>query len=328
MIDSGNTVTEATAITAELHKKLGATIATANTKPVNTALPGAQLQRLGQSTPISLEIEGTGIQTEIRPVVVNELSDPLNLGSGFLHELSLSQSLPIVLKYEGRRAFLEMGQKTVEMIRVLEDPTLQQNTTDPEVPMVHSHMPEDTSSQLTRSTLPTPKVCDTPLGNHLDIAPARSRNRARTAPQRRDPSPPRRKKNIFAAETITLKKNTLNFVPVRYAEPTRGFCTLIEPLRTFAGEVIPAVYRHAQEEQNKVAIMNMSNQHITIQRGAPVGYYSNLRHTSTKDSEETIASTRESEEDNADRVVRELKLDESPLLRDNPKMKQQVEAVI
>ena len=172
MIDSGNTVTEATAITAELHKKLGATIATANTKPVNTALPGAQLQRLGQSTPISLEIEGTGIQTEIRPVVVNELSDPLNLGSGFLHELSLSQSLPIVLKYEGRRAFLEMGQKTVEMIRVLEDPTLQQTTTDPEGPMVHSHGAEDTSSML-----PTPKVCDTPPGNHLDIAPARSRNR-------------------------------------------------------------------------------------------------------------------------------------------------------
>ena len=65
MIDSGNTVTEATAITAELHQKLGATIATVNTNPVNTALPGAQLQRIGQSNPISLEIEGTGIQTEM-----------------------------------------------------------------------------------------------------------------------------------------------------------------------------------------------------------------------------------------------------------------------
>ena len=328
MIDSGNTVTEATAITAELHQKLGAAIATADNKPVNTALPGAQLQRIGQSTPISLEIEGTGIQTEIRPVVVNELSDPLNLGSGFLHELSVSQNLPIILKYEGRRAFLEMGQKTVEMIRILEDPTLDQATTDPERPVVQPRMLEHTSSQPTSSVPPTQETRATSPDNTLDVSPKRSRNRTRTIPQRRDPSPPRRKKNIFAAETITLKKNTLNFVPIHYAEPTKGFCTLIEPLRAFTGEVIPAVYRHAQEKQNKVAIMNMSNQHITIQRGSPVGYYSNLRHTSTKDSDSTITSTRDSEEGNADRVVRELKLDESPLLRDNPKMKQQVEAVI
>ena len=154
MIDSGNTVTEATAITAELHQRLGAAIATVDTKPVNTALPGAQLQRMGQSTPISLEIEGTGIQTEIRPVVVSELSDPLNLGSGFLHELSLSQNLPIVLKYEGRKAFLEMGQKTVEMIRILEDPNLEQATTDPETPTVPPHMLANTDSQLTSSAPP------------------------------------------------------------------------------------------------------------------------------------------------------------------------------
>ena len=157
MIDSGNTVTEATAITTELHQRLGAAIATIDTKPVNTALPGAQLQRIGQSTPISLEIEGTGIQTEIRPVVVNKLSDPLNLGSGFLHELSLSQNLPIVLKYEGRKAFLEMGQKTVEMIRILEDPTLEQVTTDPEGPAVQPHILENASSQPTSSALPIAK---------------------------------------------------------------------------------------------------------------------------------------------------------------------------
>ena len=111
MIDSGNTVSTGCAITKELHKQLGVGLVRTGAGTVNTALPGAKIQKIGRSNPIEIEIAGTSppIRTSIQPIVVDQLSDPLNLGSGFLHELSLQQGIPINLRYDGEKSFLEIG---------------------------------------------------------------------------------------------------------------------------------------------------------------------------------------------------------------------------
>ena len=134
MIDSGNAVSTGCAITKKLHQQLGVGIVNTGAGTVNTALPGAKIQKIGRSNPIEIEIAGTSppIKTSIQPIVVDQLSDPLNLGSGFLHELSLQQGIPINLRYDGEKSFLDIGGQQVEMIRTLAEPPAEQLHPTPE----------------------------------------------------------------------------------------------------------------------------------------------------------------------------------------------------
>ena len=147
---------------------------------VNTALPGAKIQKIGRSNPIEIEIAGTSppIRTSIQPIVVDQLSDPLNLGSGFLHDLSVQQGIPINLRYDGDKSFLEIGGQQVEMIRTLVEPPAEQ---------VH----------------PTSET-------------ERSRPRVRAPAKEREFTPTRIRKSVYADATINLKRDTLTFVPAKY----------------------------------------------------------------------------------------------------------------
>ena len=87
LVDTGNTVTARSVITREIHNKLAAGYSSIGGQKIGTAKAGNQLKRIGRSREIRMKIQGMQRTFRIKPVVVENLSDKLNLGNGFLSEI-------------------------------------------------------------------------------------------------------------------------------------------------------------------------------------------------------------------------------------------------
>ena len=87
LVDTGNTVTARSVITKKLHNDIQSGFSALGGKVINTAKSGSGLKRIGRSNEIEMEIDGLTRKFQIKPTVVEDLSDDLNLGNGFLAEL-------------------------------------------------------------------------------------------------------------------------------------------------------------------------------------------------------------------------------------------------
>ena len=116
MIDTGNTIEEESAITAELHRRLNVGLEEVGGIPIGTANKnGPRLQKLGVSNLIEMQISGIRGKFQIKPAVVETLSDQLNLGNGFLE--SVSSEIPVSIKFNSGKATLQVGAMQTELIR-------------------------------------------------------------------------------------------------------------------------------------------------------------------------------------------------------------------
>ena len=112
LIDTGNTIREESAITTELHEKLKVGFLEKGGSPIGTAKKdGPKLIKRGVSNPITMKIDGIKGCFEIRPAVVDTLSDSLNLGSGFLCEVG--KEVPVHMEFTQGEAVLRIGQKAI-----------------------------------------------------------------------------------------------------------------------------------------------------------------------------------------------------------------------
>ena len=117
LVDTGNTVTARSVITRDVHNKLSAGFSSIGGQKIGTAKAGNQLKRIGRSHEIRMKIQGIQRTFRIRPVVVDNLSDKLNLGNGFLSEIG--ESVPCAIVYHKKITKLKVGGEEVELIRTI-----------------------------------------------------------------------------------------------------------------------------------------------------------------------------------------------------------------
>lgn len=115
LVDTGNTLREESAIHADLHRRLGVGFANSERGTCGTAKAGTSLAKLGVSNPIILFVKGVKGGITIRPSVVEQLSDQLNLGVGLLARLSWSAKTSII--FDKGETSLTIGPEEVELVR-------------------------------------------------------------------------------------------------------------------------------------------------------------------------------------------------------------------
>ena len=121
LVDTGNTVTARSVITREVHNRLAAGYSSIGGQKIGTAKAGNQLKRIGRSREIRMKIQGMQRTFKIKPVVVENLSDELNLGNGFLSELG--ETVPCAIVYHKKSTKLKVGGEEIELIRTINNTT-------------------------------------------------------------------------------------------------------------------------------------------------------------------------------------------------------------
>ena len=117
LIDTGNTVTSRSVITKALHNDIQSGFAKLGGKKINTAKTGSGLTRLGRSKAIQMKIKGLKRTFVIKPSVVEDLTDDLNLGNGWLS--FIGGQVPCSIKYIGKGTRLCIGDEEIELIRIM-----------------------------------------------------------------------------------------------------------------------------------------------------------------------------------------------------------------
>ena len=88
LVDTGNSTTEAIAISEDLHKKIGSKFKKFEFEETRTAKKGASLLKLGVAEPLKLKIIGIPKKTwTVQPAVYRELTDTVNIGIKFLEKI-------------------------------------------------------------------------------------------------------------------------------------------------------------------------------------------------------------------------------------------------
>ena len=111
LVDTGNSITEAIAISENLHKKIGGKFKVMEFEETKTAKKGASLLKLGISKSLKLRIMGSPGKTwTVQPAVYRELADTVNIGIKFL------ETIGAVLKFKKENVLI-IGDDHIPMIR-------------------------------------------------------------------------------------------------------------------------------------------------------------------------------------------------------------------
>ena len=278
LLDSGNTLREGSAINADFHRKLGVGFATVVPGKCGTAKAGTSLAKLGVSNPIVLKIQGRKNCITIRPAVVEELSDQLNLGAA-----------------------------------LLDRPTLRD---DPEEP-----------SPIRRAK----------------AEPERGRGRVRDTetPREREVSRPGRPRHAICAQTTRCKANSLTFAEMTFPPECHSRTVLVEHEERDGLEVVGAVY-NGQEGTNRIAILNTGRRDLIIHPGTKMGRLEVQKvYTRVPQEQEALRRVKRAAgekpvrgEDTPEilahkaQILKDLKIEENPLLQKNPETKRRLREII
>ena len=121
LIDTGNSIRQGSgvAISGNLHRKLNLGFVKLGGKPINTAGKGSKLTVQGVSTAMKYQFPGIQTTYEIKPIVIENLTDDINIGTSYLQKIGVS------LEYstKGNRMSIAGDKNTVELIRKVDTPT-------------------------------------------------------------------------------------------------------------------------------------------------------------------------------------------------------------
>ena len=275
LVDTGNTVTARSVITKKLHNEIQSGFSVIGGKQISTAKQGAGLKRLGRSKEIVMEIEGLTRKFSIKPTVVEDLSDELNLGNGFL--AGVGEKLQCAIIYRGKATKLRVGNEEVELIRTLNQGTARAISKacsrigvgpSPQEVAVPAN-----SADVQPRQAPEPNVDiagskskanaerlkpDAGTGNESHVQATLGDKResrkqtvqGRLHKQNQRDSEPERVRHVYCAQDIKVKKNTLTFIPSYLGRPMdKGKTILVEPIGDDS-KTVAAVYKW--EDQGKL----------------------------------------------------------------------------
>ena len=343
LVDTGNTVTARSVITRKLHNDLQSGFSIIGGKAISTAKAGSGLRRIGRSKEIEMEIEGFSRKFHIKPTVVEDLSDDLNLGNGFLAEIG--ESVPCAIIYRGKNTKLRVGQEEVELIRTLSQGAEKQkrksgsrtsggqSDSSPNVlaaqanSAVLEHRQRNALDQKLDLIAEGPSLeSETGTKANTQKEPSDSRESRGQAVQgglhkqvQRDQGP-ERVRHVYCAQDVKVKKNTLTFVPAYLARPTdRGKEILVEPLSGGSGsKTVAAVYKW--ESNEKIAVINPFEWDVTMKQGSKLGTYYEIEPLQSDQDGEQLREIKEKRPDVAE-ILRKLKIEENEILKKNPVIK-------
>ena len=117
LLDSGNSLKADFAIRADAHRKLGVGFKKRRNIALGTAKPKSSLLCIGVSNPFEIYVPGAGSYV-VTPVVLESLTDELNIGNSFLHRLSRDNEVSI--KYKDGDIQLAVNSLTVPLLQQLQ----------------------------------------------------------------------------------------------------------------------------------------------------------------------------------------------------------------
>ena len=332
MVDTGNTVTARSVITRDLHNRLQSGFAAIGGKTIGTAKAGSGLKRIGRSKEIIMTVEGLKRRFRIKPTVVEDLSDELNLGNGFLAQLGSETQCAIV--YSGKKTKLRVGKEEVELIRTIGQGDVGKDckTCSRTKPKARAGEANSATTQPEQARAPDKGAADRATGSSPKVE-RKSRKqgvRQRTHKSRQREQEPERVRHVYCAQDTKIKKNTMMFVPAYLARPAdRQREILVEPM-TQGPQTVAAVYK--LENNEKIAVLNTHEWGITIPRGSKLGEYAQIDPLMRK-SNENDEKVREVREGNPKvpkitEILQKLKIEENEILKKNPVIKDELIQVI
>ena len=311
-MDTGNTVKAKSVITRQLHNKIQAGFAQVGGNQINTAKTGSGLERIGRSKEITMTIDGfKSRKFKIKPTVVEDLCDDLNLGNGFL---AGTGDCDII--YRGNTTKLRIGQDEVELVRTVNQAENDEGT-------VLTGKIADTLSQGMASGAESSSSKDSQCNaeqqtlNHVP-----REQKAHIGKSRKYEQGPERIKHVYCAQNVKVKKNTMTFIPAyldKAVDANKEI--LVEPL-TNGPETVAAVYK--LKNDGRIAVLNPGTWDITIPKGSRLGEYSEIEPIPSK------GRVRELKEEGPKigEIIKKLKIEENEILKKNPVVKDKLIQVI
>ena len=302
LIDSGNLTQNGVVISEDYRKKAQIGFSRIGGHCVGTAGKGVGLTQTGLSQPFDMRIPGIKKIFRIKAMVIKDLSDDVNLGSGFL------QKHNITLKFNPEGTTMMVEDAKLELVNSVK-PEAPGNTVEPDSLKKESNeQPEEQGERKSRKnwdpgTKPEPT----------------RRLRPKSIGSRRKGHP------IHSMEDMILRPMSLNFVKTKRLPAT----ALIEAIdikdeEGLAGaQAVPAVYKGS----DKIAVLNLHPWDIKIPKGTQIGEVHPLKMTKPETKvKEDISEIQD--EENLENLYKELKLDENKMLLEHPAMMTKVKETI
>ena len=317
LLDTGNTITEETAITSELHDQLNVGFGEVGGVPIGTAnKDGPKLMKLGVSNPIEMEISGINGKFLVRPAVVPTLSDRFNVGSGFLS--TIGNQVPVNVSFQNGKATLKIGNMETEIVRQMTE--VQQKGTEQVDQEGHGKSQKSQDDQ--DHTNEEPKAEETKR---------ESRKMENTENRRKREHGPMRRQQVYAMKDVICSANSVNFVEVQTERPLcGGLELLVENDDMNQMETVEAIYTW-QQTGNKIAVMNNANQDFKILKNSSLGFISQVEVDEEENEKQTqsyLEKINSISDEHREQVVEDLGLRQNPLLQRNPEIKEKAIALV
>ena len=309
LLDSGNLTRAGIAISEAFRQKMQLKLASLGGRKVSTAGTGLGMTRMGVSQPFQMRIPGIqGIFRVPKAIVIKELTDEVNLGTGFLQRLQAVTGRSPSLKFHANGTSLCVGEDSIELVKKVG----------------------------TGPSLEPERARRRPPGSKKEPEPVRQgRGDARTNPlhRHRPKSIGTRARGLplYCIQDTHLRANSLTFVPVRRMNEPRGeqWCSngaLVEGVDLGHGAqvtAITAVYDIGQ----RIAVLNEGRVSQVIKKGTQVGEISPLRQAPQGLPGGSVKRISD-EEKELEELYKQLNLKDNALLKAHPKMLSQVKELI
>ena len=243
---------------------------------IGTASATASLVKLGESNPIRIRLANMNQTWMIRPTVIKDLSEDLNLGSGFLERCGQKETT--ILKFSKGKTVLKVGTEKTELI-------------------------QDLSER------------------------GRTREKGPRDAGKRKGSVPERLPKLTAQVRTKCKANTVTFVRTEVSGKQKsGTDIYVHPREGRHVETVGAIYR--AKPITKVAVVNNSPWDYVIERGQTVARYEKYSPVDLKEEKvQRVAPKKVTDkelQEHKEQIIRDLRLHENDMLKQNPTIKEKV----
>ena len=313
LIDTGNTIKEETAITDALHKQLGIGLESHGGVPIGTAdANGPKMPKIGLSNLITMEIEGIKGKFNIKPAVVETLSDDLNIGNGWL--IAVSKVVPIKLEFFKGKANLQVGKSQTELIRQMTDPIQKGKE------QVDRRDPGNGQKSL-RSQCHTEKKPSVEEGRQGSRRQSKKTEEgSRKRPREHGPL---RRQQVYAKQEVICNANSVTFVEVHTERPVEeGTEVLIENDEKNQTETVSAMYKW-KKTGNRIAVINHASVGCRILKNSSLGFIDEAevdKEEDEKQNQSYLERIQSLTEDHKIEIVGDLGLMSNPMLKANPEI--------
>ena len=289
-------------ITEKLRKRLGLPFTKKMNCTLDTALPSGKLKKLGNTEPVKLYIGNARSHYEITPMVVENMSDPINIGSQFLSKLSKTCS-NVCIRFDQGEPRLEIGRDKEQLVQLIE--------------------PEESMKQNNLETENNKQAIEKDSKQNDDLNPRRPRMRGNVTLNRSQMH--RIVECCVATQDTVLAPSKLTFVKTinnLNKEAEKQELLHVEPVKGKDYQTIPGIYKTSF---GKIAILNHTKSPIVIRQGERIANISAVleKEYEYKDTEEKVTKLNLTER-NASTLVEQLKIHQNKVLQGNPKAKQKL----